>query len=147
MSGHFIPSVRFPLYWKACKSSRIQIEPIMCPYGYGIVLKVIMVLTTGTGEEAYEFEKVVTELYLTQETLPQNSFYETAFEYFEGFYYNKIAQDVVVPLTAMILKIYFPDLIEQCGLDLSNYFLDFDKPKRNRMGYSHDKKERDYTKC
>ena len=145
MSGFFIPSVRFPLYLEGCKSARIQVEPILCPYGYGVEIKLILVLTGGTGKNSYEYERVAETYVLTQETLPQCHFYETAYEYFEGFYYNKISQDVVVPLTAMLLKVYLPDIVEQCGLDLSIYFLDFDKPKRRRMGYSHATKERDNT--
>jgi len=135
MSGRFIPTVRFPIYVEDCKSARVQVEPIFCQAGYGVEIKVILVLTKGTDRSKYEYERLIASEIITQSTLPDGSFYETAFEYFEGFYYNKISQDVVVPLTAMILKVYFSDLIERCALDLSDYFLDIESSQPRAMGY------------
>jgi hypothetical protein len=135
MSGRFIPSVRFPIYVEDCKSGRIQVEPILCQFGYGALVKIVLVRVKGTGDKAYEYEQVVYDGVITQETLPEGSFYETAYEYFEGFYYNKISQDVVVPLTAIILKNYFSDVVENCQLDLSEYVMDLGKPEVKQMGY------------
>jgi hypothetical protein len=135
VSGRFIPSVRFPIYIDGCKSARIQVEPILCQCGYGIHVKVILVLTAGTGENKYEYERIIGDDLVTQASIPNGQFFETAYEYFEGFYYNKISQDVVVPLTAMMLKTYCSELIGRCGLDLSDYFLDTRPPDKKKVGY------------
>ena len=138
MSGRFIPSVRFPIYVEDCKDARIQVEPIFCQGGYGLLVKVILTLVGGTGDNAYEYERIVRQEVITQASLPENTFYETSFEFMEGFYYNKVSQDVVVPLVAMVLRVYMSDLVELCQLDLSGYFLDLEEPKKKGMGYRGD---------
>ena len=135
MSGHFVPSIRFSLAIEGCKSSRFQVEPILCQEGYGIKVQVILVLTKGIEEEKYEYERIVHQEILSQGQLPDDAHCETAYEYFEGFYYNKISSDVVISLTALILKTYLAELVERCQLDLSDYFLDIDPPKKKSMGY------------
>jgi len=124
MSGRFVPSIRFPLFLKGCKSARLQVEPILCPEGYGIEIKIILTMTAEHDKDKYEYEKIVQSIYLTQASLPKSNFYDTAYEYFEGFYYNKVSQDIVVPMLAAILKTYVPNLLIQCGLDLSDYYID-----------------------
>jgi len=136
MSGRFIPSVRFPLHIEGCKSARLHVEPFLSASGYGIEVKLILTLTGGLNEDKYEYERTIHSEFISQQTVPEGSLYETAYEYFEGFYYNKISQDVVVPVTAAILKTYFPELVENCGINLSDYFLDVkDIPHARAMGF------------
>jgi len=138
MSGRFIPRVQFDFPAEDCKSSWVQIEPIFCVMGYGIKVKIILRQVSGTGDKKYEYDRTIHEEILTQSSLPQGAFNETTYEYLEGFYYNKITQDVVVPLTAMVLNVYFPDIVENCQLDLSGYFLDVKKSKKKTIGYLKD---------
>jgi len=136
MSGRFIPSVRFPLYIEGCKSARLQIEPILCDLGYGVEVKLILVQTAGHGDDRYEYERILCRELAAQDSIPEGKFYEVAYEYFEGLYFNKISQDVVVPLTATVLRTYFADLVTKCDLDLSDYFLELASPSKNKaMGY------------
>lgn len=135
MSGRFTPTIQFPLNIEGCKESRLQVEPILCPQGYGIAVKVILVVTVGSGDRAFECERTIRFGLLTQDDVIDDRFAETIYEYLEGLYYNKISQDVVVPLTTLVLKNYFGDLLDEVGLDLSQYFLDFQNKPR-KVGYN-----------
>jgi hypothetical protein len=92
-------------------------------------------MTGGTGDKKYEYDRCVSSEILAETTLPEGGYYERVYDSFEGFYYNKIPQDVIVPLVAMILKLYFTETVERCQLDLSGYFLDIVQPKKKPIGY------------
>lgn len=134
MSGRFVPTIRFPVFVEGCKCGRLQIEPILCTGGYGINIKILLTLTANAGADAYEYDRIIDNIILTQESLPESNFTEQACDFFEGLYFNKIPQDVAVPIAALTLKTYLSDMLDQFGIDLSDYFTDIDQSK-STMGY------------
>jgi len=135
MSGRFLPIIKFPFYIEECKDSRIQLEPILSSSGYGICVKMILTLTKGVDANKYEYERVIFADTIFQMELPDGDFYETFFEFFEGLYYNKISQDVAVPLAAMMLKMHFKEMVDNVGLDLSEYYVDMHHLQKKQLGY------------
>ena len=134
MSGRYYSSVRFPLHLSGCKSSRLQVEPLLCLQGFGISVKIILTLTKGTGETSRLVEECVFQEFLTQEDIPHNGFAETFYDFMEGFYYSKVTQDVGVPIVALLLTIHFPEILKRIDLDLSEYVHESHK-KDHRIGF------------
>ena len=136
MSGKLIPSVQFPLNLDGCKSSYVEVTPFFSVHGFGIVVKVKLLLTSGTAKKTYEYERTVyTKAMLQNNVSPNDELAESIYEFFEGFYYNKVNQDVVVPFVAMILRKYFVDLLQNFGLDLSDYITEVDMEPTRFAGF------------
>jgi hypothetical protein len=126
MAGNYKLFVTFPFQFDGAKSSRIQLEPFASVRCYGLVVKVILELTCGSGESSYNVERVVYEEAITQENI-QDGFMSSPFiETMEAFYFCKVDKEVLVPVCAMILKRYFADILEAFGIYLDDYIIDIE---------------------
>lgn len=129
MPGNFKSIVTFPFDFDKAKSARIQIEPFVCVHCYGISVKVILELTGGTGNNAFNFERVAYEDALTQENIKDGFMSAPFIEVMEGFYYNKTEPNVLLPVCAMLLRIYFSELLEAFNISLDQYIVDVEYNK------------------
>jgi hypothetical protein len=129
MPGNFKTVVVFPFEFDGAKSARIQIEPFVCVHCYGISVKVILELTSGSGNNTYTFERVAHDDALTQENIRDGFMSAPFVEVMEGFYYNKTEANVLVPVCAMLMKIYFSDLLDAFGVNLDGYVMEVEYAK------------------
>jgi len=140
MSGSFHPRVTFPLYTERAKTGRIDIEPFFSLHGYGTTVRVVHQLVGGCGKSKYLYERVVEEDAMLRKLIPTDGNEETwemFSEYFEGFYHNKISQDVLVPITALLLTSYFSYIVDKYNVDLSEYITEVTCPEDKRMGFEN----------
>jgi hypothetical protein len=129
MPGSLIPTIVFPFFFKAAKSSRIQIEPFVCVYCYGLKVKLILELTGGSGKNVFLYERTVFEETITQENIKDGFMSEAFIEGMEGFYFNKTDSNILVPLMAMLLKTYFREILDSFEISLEDYILDVEYEK------------------
>jgi len=126
------------LYFEWAKTGRVDIEPFFSAYGYGVSVKVIFQFTWGTGEDKFVYDRVLHEDAMVRKLVTSagsDETWEMFSEYFESFYHNKIGQDVIVPITALLLNTYFPEIVERYNLDLTEYVTEVTFEDDKRIGY------------
>lgn len=124
MPGNYKASVIFPFDFDGAKNARIQIEPFVCAYCYGMTVKVIMELVGSCGKKKFNYERVAIEESVTQENIRDGFMSAPFIEVMEGFYYNKTDVNVLVPVCAMILKMYFRDILDNFKINIDQFIID-----------------------
>lgn len=136
MPGNFKSCVIFPFEFEKALSARIQLEPFVCIYCYGISIKIILELTSGEGDKKFTYERVAYEDTITQENIRDGFMAQPFIEVMEGFYYNKTEREILVPVCALLLKTYVPDLLESFNINLDSYIIDVEY-KVDSIGFNH----------
>jgi hypothetical protein len=127
MPGNYKSLVVFPFSFPGSKSSRIQIEPFACVYCYGVSVKLILELTGGSGINKFVYERTIFDECITQEDIT-DGFMEVPFiEAIEGFYFNRVETNILIPVCAMLLKIYFSEVLESFNINLDSYIVDVNR--------------------
>lgn len=134
MSGRFHPRITFPIYVDRARCGRFQLEPFFSNLGYGINVQVILQLIGGTGENRYAYERVCETEGMVDSQIKEDRLWETFSDFFEGFYHNKVNQDVAVPIAALLLNTHFKPMVDKYHLDLSEYVTEIIVEKRH-MGF------------
>lgn len=129
MPGNFKSIVVFPFEFENARSARVQIEPFVCSQCYGMLFKVILELTGGTGNNTFIYERVAFEDALTQENIKDGFMSAPFVEVMEGFYFNKTESTVLVPVCAMILRVYYEELLSAFKINLDSYIIDVEYAK------------------
>lgn len=150
MPGNCKLYVSFPFFFDGAKTARIQLEPFASIRCYGLIVKVVLELTCGSGNNAYNIERVAYEEAITQENI-QDGFMSAPFiETMEAFYFCKADKEVLVPVCAMLLKRYFPDVLYMFNINLDEYVIDieyrteeigFKKSGESNVSYHNTNKE------
>jgi hypothetical protein len=134
MAGFCKQYVIFPFYFDGARNARIQIEPFASIRCYGLLVKIILELTLGTGANKYYVERIVYEEALIQENIQDGFMAQPFMETMEAFYYNKTDKEVLVPVCAMILKGYFSDVLNAFQISLDEYVIDIEY-KTEEIGF------------
>jgi hypothetical protein len=134
--GRYIPRIIYPLSLENCYNSYVEIEPFSCVHNFGIRVRVISERITGLDENRTTYAKVIYENYITQSCLlDENYFTENFVDLMEAFYYNKCESQIAIPLFAILMRIYFPELIVEYGLDVSDYIGEVEYEEERRAGF------------
>ena len=124
MPGNFKPCIIFPFDFHGAKSARIQIEPFASLQCYGVIIKIILELTGGAGDNSFTYERTAMERYLLQENINDGFMSAPFIEVMEGFYYNKTEVHILIPVCAMLMKLYCDDVLDGFGINLDSYIVD-----------------------
>jgi len=148
MSGRFKPRIVFPFYIPNARTARFEIEPFFSTVGYGISVSVIIELVGGTGKNRYFYERVVDTDAILRKQLVDSEMWEVYSEFMEGLYHNRIAPDLAVPVAASLLITDFKQLVDEYGLDLSEYVTEVMVAEKRRMGFDlHQPRECNDPNC
>lgn len=131
MPGNFKNIIVFPFEFDGARSSRIQLEPFVCVNCYGISIKIILELVGGSGDNTFYYERVAYEDSLTQENIRDGFMASPFIETMEAFYYNKTDVNVLVPVCALLLRVYFDDLLKAFNINLDSFVSDIEYVKED----------------
>lgn len=126
MPGNYKPVVVFPFPFDRARAARIQLEPFVCVHCYGMSVKVILELVSGSGDKSFVYERIAAEENITQENVKDGFMSAPFIEVMEGFYFNKTDIPILIPVCALLLKIYFRPIIDAFDIDLSAYINDIE---------------------
>jgi hypothetical protein len=145
MPGNYKTTVVFPFYFQGAKSARVQLEPFVCTRSYGIAIKVILELTSGAGDNKFSYERIAFEDAITQEDILDGFMSSPFIEVMEGFYFGKTEREILVPVCAILLNMYFKDILKLFHIDLEEYVSEVEY-KIDPIGFNHKEKINGYSK-
>jgi hypothetical protein len=140
MAGKYQNIISFDFDCDFASEAYLELSPFVCVYGYGIRVRIVIENVEGTGDNRRTVFRVVEEIHFTQDSIDveRDRHSETFIEWMEGLYFGKVSNDVAIPIAAMFLRIYCPELLVHYNIPIDAYVKEVHYERKNRVGFGRD---------